>query len=61
MTIVCAWCKKVMGEKQGTGTTHGICPECLAKLQAQIVTFRRHLLGAERVTEKILKGGIKND
>ena len=60
MKIVCAWCKRVIGEKQGgKGVTHGICPECLAKLQAEIVTLRRHLIGAERVTERILKKGGK--
>ena len=61
MQIVCAWCKKKIGEKQGEGVTHGICPQGLAKLQAEMATLRRHLIGAERVTEKILKGGIKND
>jgi len=59
MQIVCAWCKKVMGTKQGTGTTHGICPDCLAKLQQEMATLRRHLIGAERVTEKLLKKGGK--
>ena len=57
MQIVCAWCKRVIGEKQGGGVSHGICPQCLAKLQAEIATLRRHLIGAERVTEKILKKG----
>jgi len=59
MQIVCAWCGRILGEKQGTGTTHGICPQCLAKLQAEIVTLRRHLIGVERATEKILKKGGK--
>ena len=59
MQIVCAWCKKVMGTKQGKGTTHGICPQCLAKLKQEIATLRRHLIGAERVTEKLLKKGGK--
>ena len=57
MQIVCAWCGRILGTKQGKGTTHGICPDCLAKLQAEITTLRRHLIGAERVTEKLLKGG----
>lgn len=32
--IVCAWCGKDMGTKDGKGVegiTHGICPECLIK------------------------------
>lgn len=31
LIIVCAWCGKYLGEKDGdgqTGITHGICPEC---------------------------------
>lgn len=34
---VCAWCKKDMGKKASseTGTTHGICPECLAKIEKE--------------------------
>lgn len=59
MKIVCAWCKKVIGTKQGTGTVYVMCPECLAKLRFEIVTLRRHLIGAERVTEKLLKKGGK--
>ena len=58
MTIICAWCRRVL-TRQGTGITHVICPQCFAKLQAEIVTLRRHLIGAERVTEKILKKGGK--
>ena len=32
--IICAWCKKDMGEKEGkgaTGISHSIYPECLEK------------------------------
>ena len=32
MKIVCAWCKKNMGEKEpldDEGITHTICPDCL--------------------------------
>ncbi len=58
--IKCICCNRVLS-KQSTGTVYVMCPNCLAKLQAEIVTLRRHLIGAERVTEKILKGGIKND
>ena len=53
--IKCMWCKRVLGSKQGTGTIYVMCPECLAKLRSEIVTLRRHLIGAERATEKILK------
>lgn len=32
--IICAWCKKDMGEKEGEvegGITHTICPKCSKK------------------------------
>ena len=31
--IICAYCKKVMGEKksQHPGDTHSVCPACLAE------------------------------
>jgi hypothetical protein len=35
----CAWCRKGQGWKLGrgtTGTSHGICPKCEAKLTAQM-------------------------
>ena len=38
MKIACAWCGKVMGEKDSKikgGVSHGICKECLAKTQAK--------------------------
>ena len=39
MKIVCAWCGKEMGEKNGKGIegiSHSICRECLAKLLAKM-------------------------
>ena len=36
LKVVCAWCKKDMGSKDGegtTGTSHSICPDCSAKEQ----------------------------
>ena len=38
MKIVCAWCGKDMGEKDGEGiegTSHSICQNCLDKLLSQ--------------------------
>jgi hypothetical protein len=31
MQVICAYCKKKMGEKpsQHPGDSHGVCPECL--------------------------------
>ena len=36
MIILCGWCKKFMGEKDGPAdwVTHGICPECRAAEEA---------------------------
>ena len=34
--IKCMWCKRVLGEKQGTGTIYVMCPNCFAKLQNEI-------------------------
>lgn len=45
MTIVCAWCGKFLGEKDGqgqTGITHGICIGCKAKELAKIPAPRTH-------------------
>jgi hypothetical protein len=38
MKIVCAWCGRGMVEKDGKRTeetSHGICGECIAKLEAK--------------------------
>lgn len=35
LTIVCSWCNKVIGTKDGdgqTGETHGICSKCEKEL-----------------------------
>jgi hypothetical protein len=37
--IVCAWCGKYMGEKEGDTPypiSHSICPECERKVRAEI-------------------------
>jgi len=38
MKIVCAWCGKDMGEKNGNyedGVSHGMCEECFTKVKAE--------------------------
>ncbi len=40
MQVVCAWCGKDMGEKDGQGqegATHGICEECSKKEMVKFV------------------------
>jgi len=35
MKVVCAWCGKTLGEKDGCGVdgvSHGLCSECLDRL-----------------------------
>jgi len=47
MKIVCAWCGKDMGKKDSKSkerVSHGICKECLAKMQAK---KRNKLLGED--------------
>ena len=29
MEVICAWCGKQIGEKDGEGEPHGICADCL--------------------------------
>jgi len=39
MKIVCAWCGREMGEKNGRGVegvSHGLCNKCLARLQEEV-------------------------
>ena len=31
MDLICAWCKKKMGEVDADGVSHGICPSCFHK------------------------------
>lgn len=35
--MVCAWCKEEMGEVESVedGISHGICPECAAKVRKE--------------------------
>jgi len=44
MRIECAWCKKLIGFKDGQGkteTSHGICPKCYAKEMAEIGLYKK--------------------
>jgi len=34
--IECAWCGKPLGEGEGEGISHGICPDCKAKVMEEI-------------------------
>ena len=39
MKVICAWCKKPMGEKEpldNTNISHGICPDCFAEVKKDI-------------------------
>jgi hypothetical protein len=43
MLVACAWCAKSLGEKpplEDTRTSHGICPECLARLKADTINHK---------------------
>lgn len=45
LKIICAWCKKDMGEREGTkeGVSHGICPECAEKQRAEIKEMKEKI------------------
>jgi len=32
MTVICAWCGRMLGSKPGEGTSHGICAECMRSI-----------------------------
>jgi len=37
VSVICAWCKADMGTKDGlVGTSHGMCPTCLARMNAEM-------------------------
>ena len=50
MKIVCAWCKKEMGNKDGDNETitHGMCEQCETKFEKQI----EELLGKHKPKTK---------
>lgn len=35
MIVQCAWCQKILGEKEGEGMTHTICPNCLTLMEEE--------------------------
>lgn len=35
-TVVCAWCGKVLVRGNSQLVSHGICPECKRKMEAQV-------------------------
>jgi len=42
--IICSWCKKDMGEKDGegeTGISHGMCDACMKKIEAEIQALQK--------------------
>jgi len=51
MKIVCAWCGKNLGEKDGEGeegVTHGLCQECFDKMKVK----ERKRISAESKPDK---------
>ena len=36
MTRICCYCGDTLGEKEGEGVTHGVCPDCLETQQLAI-------------------------
>jgi hypothetical protein len=52
MKVVCAWCKADLGEKPGEGTSHGICPKCLAEMRKKIEKEREKREGLKVISQK---------
>jgi len=43
--IICAWCGRHLGQKDGAGSSgvsHGVCPECYQKLMEDGDNARRN-------------------
>ena len=48
MKIVCSWCGRDTGEKDGEGVegiSYGICGDCVAKLEAKLVASNSNTTG----------------
>ncbi len=49
LRIVCSWCGLVMREGEpGAETSHGMCPECLARMRARTAAARVVVSGRQR-------------
>ncbi len=49
MKIMCAWCDKDMGEKDGKGIegiSHGICEECLEECLSKLEVEAKNKISA---------------
>jgi len=51
MDLICAWCKKKLGEKEGDGETHGICDDCLNQYFPHHADKIRGALGVETIKD----------
>ena len=51
MDIVCAWCKEKLGEKDGDGTSHGICDKCLASYFPHQYEKIKNILEVENINK----------
>jgi len=40
---ICAWCKKDMGEYEGQGNTHSICPDCEKQVYADLEKMKQDI------------------
>ena len=52
--MVCAWCKKDMGEKDGKGTvgvSHGLCQVCFDRVVSEAENRMMDLLAGEDTEE----------
>ena len=57
LDIICAWCGKKLGEKEGEGTTHGICDDCLLLHFPHHYAKIKGILEVENIEDIYKKGG----
>ena len=59
ITVICAWCGKSLGEKDGQGVegiSHGICEDCLKAIVGKVVRAGiPNILGIRILEEEVLK------
>lgn len=63
MKILCSWCGSAMGEKPGPAgmTSHGLCPICAARVNAEldaadaVTAGRAPVLEVERTIEDVAR------
>ena len=59
MDIICAWCGKKLGEKEGEGQTHGICDACLQAHFPHHYDKIKSIIKVDNLEEVYLPKGVR--